>query len=124
MKKKLFIVITGLMLILCQSEMVAQPIYPKLTNRTKSGILSYLNTITRDSMIIVGQYCGVGSKTAEGYDDYFEGLYKLTGKYPALISVEYGYTPNNKLPHCNIGRSIPHFTGQEAGQSITSSAHS
>jgi len=73
----------------------------RLKDRTKDGILAYLNMVVKDSTIMVGQYCGVGSNTSAGYHEFVEGLKEATGKYPALLSVEYGYTPGNDLKAIN-----------------------
>lgn len=102
MKKQIFIAaIIALFCSCAAAPLCAQSSFPRLTDRSKAGILSYLNTVIRDSMILVGQYCGVGSNTAQGYRDYVEELHRLTGKYPALLSVEYGFTPGNDLQAIN-----------------------
>lgn len=74
---------------------------PKKHNRIKSSILTYLDKLVADSMVIVGQHCENAATTAQGYEAYVEGLYKQTGKYPALIGIEYGYNANSDIPFIN-----------------------
>lgn len=97
----------------------AQPAHPRLEQRSPAGILAYLRAVVQDSLILVGQYCGVGAQTAQGYQDYVKGLHTLTGKYPALLSVEYGYTPDNDL-HAINGYAIRYW---KMGGLVTISWH-
>ncbi len=67
----------------------------------KKKILQYLQTLVSDSMIITGQHCGNGNATEQGYNNYIDGLFRSTGKYPALIGLEYGYSKGNDLSFIN-----------------------
>lgn len=67
----------------------------------KEKIIKYLHSVVAGGYVITGQHCGNGNATAQGYTDYVEGLYKATGKYPALIGLEYGYSPGNDLNFIN-----------------------
>jgi mannan endo-1,4-beta-mannosidase len=70
-------------------------------SQRKEQIMQYLQTAVADSMVITGQHCGNGNATKQGYYDYVEGLFQSTGKYPALIGLEYGYSPGNNLSLIN-----------------------
>jgi mannan endo-1,4-beta-mannosidase len=71
--------------------------------RTKTGIIDYFNAIISAQRIIVGQHCGDnGLTTISGiYNAYFAGLYKSTGKTPALLGTEYGYIANVNYSEIN-----------------------
>jgi mannan endo-1,4-beta-mannosidase len=98
---KNLVLICSILLMVCLLSVRAGAQTGKLSDRSKSGILSYLNKVVSDSSILVGQYCGVGSNTAAGYEEFVEGLNRSTGKSPSLVSVEYGYTANNDLNAIN-----------------------
>lgn len=68
---------------------------------SKSSFLNYLQQLRADSMVIVGQHVGDAAATVSGFQTYVEDLSKLTGKFPALIGIEYGMSPNNDLPLIN-----------------------
>lgn len=62
----------------------------KLEDRTPKGIVTYFNRLIKDSLIVVGQACYPANlNTAQGYQTYFENLYTLTGKYPALLGLHF-----------------------------------
>lgn len=63
-------------------------------NPVKKEIIKQLYGFISDSLVVVGQHCENSKATAKGYEKYVEGLYDSTGKYPALIGLEYGYEAN------------------------------
>jgi mannan endo-1,4-beta-mannosidase len=117
--KKLAFLFMNLLIMICLLPVGVWAQSAKPLNRSREGIIRYLNQVIRDSSLIVGQYCGVGSNTAKGYDEFVEGLHRSTNKYPALLSVEYGYTPDNDLKTIN-GFAIKHW---KRGGLVTISWH-
>ncbi len=99
MKNKIFVLL--FLSTFLSSFQVTQAQKPKLVNRTREGIIKYLNTLIKDSCVAVGQHCQDGINTPIGYNMYIEGLKKNSGKYPMLIEVEYGYTAHNNLDLIN-----------------------
>ncbi|MGF7080770.1 glycosyl hydrolase [Mucilaginibacter sp. UYCu711] len=79
----------------------AQTPTPKLTDRSKKGILAYFKTIVNNKQIIVGQQCSQSPDVALEYQKNFQRLYDSTGRYPALIGLDYGYFKNINLPQTN-----------------------
>jgi mannan endo-1,4-beta-mannosidase len=79
----------------------AQTPIPKLTDRSKKGILSYFKTIVANKQVIVGQQCSESPDVALEYKKNFQRLHDATGKYPALIGLEYGWFANADLPKEN-----------------------
>jgi mannan endo-1,4-beta-mannosidase len=72
-----------------------------LIKRSKKGIVSYLKACIAGRRVIVGQHCGNGAETAQGFQDYVEGLHDKSSKYPALIGLEYGFSKGNDLTFIN-----------------------
>jgi mannan endo-1,4-beta-mannosidase len=69
----------------------AQTAIPKLTDRSKHGILAYFKTIVKNGQVIVGQQCSQSPDVALEYQKNFKRLYDSTGHYPALLGLDYGY---------------------------------
>lgn len=77
----------------------------KLADRSPKGIVKYLDRLINDSLIVVGQHCaGEDNNQIKGYQTFFENLHTQTGKYPGLLGLEYGYTPN--VPHKEINKLL------------------
>ncbi|NNU34726.1 hypothetical protein HK413_12885 [Mucilaginibacter sp. S1162] len=79
----------------------AQTPIPKLTDRSKKGLLSYFKTIVYNKQVIVGQQCSQSPDVAVEYQKNFQRLYDSTGHYPALIGLDYGYFGNVDLQQTN-----------------------
>jgi beta-mannanase len=79
----------------------AQTLIPKLTDRSKKGLLSYFKTIVNNKQVIVGQQCSQSPDVALEYQKNFQRLYDSTGHYPALIGLEYGWFANAHLSQVN-----------------------
>lgn len=71
------------------------------TNRSKSDVINYLNDAIKNRKVIVGQHCENGKLTSYGFNRFVQALKDSTGKYPALIGLEYGYTVGNDLNAIN-----------------------
>jgi mannan endo-1,4-beta-mannosidase len=93
-------VLLGLLLICCLQSTAQTPI-PKLTDRSKKGLLSYFKTIVANKQVIVGQQCSQSPDVAAEYQKNFQRLYDSTGHYPALIGLEYGWFANAHLSQVN-----------------------
>ena len=79
------------MLLLAKGQTIQHQDAHQLKNRTKESIIDYMNRLIKDSLIITGQHCGGGDHNqTRAYNIFFEGLYTLSGKYPALPGFEYG----------------------------------
>jgi mannan endo-1,4-beta-mannosidase len=81
-------------------QAIAQ-IIPKLTDKSKKGILAYFKTIVNNKQVIVGQQCSQSPDVALEYQKNFQRLYDSTGHYPALIGLEYGWFANAHLSQVN-----------------------
>jgi mannan endo-1,4-beta-mannosidase len=68
---------------------------PKLQQRTKTGILNYLEELKNRQLVLTGQQCGDGDDAPIFYENNVETLVKATGKYPGLVGVDYGWRDNN-----------------------------
>ncbi|MDB5156577.1 MAG: mannan endo,4-beta-mannosidase [Mucilaginibacter sp.] len=79
----------------------AQNTIPKLTDRSKKGILQYFKTIVKNNQVIVGQQCSQSPDVALEYKKNFQRLYDSTGHYPALLGLDYGYFPNINFAQTN-----------------------
>ncbi len=79
----------------------AQSNIPKLTDRSKKGILQYFKTIVNNNQVIVGQQCSQSPDVALEYKKNFQRLYDSTGHYPALLGLDYGYFPNIDFAQTN-----------------------
>ncbi|WP_214070617.1 glycosyl hydrolase [Mucilaginibacter sp. dw_454] len=79
----------------------AQTPIPKLTDRSKKGILAYFKTIVANKQVIVGQQCSQSPDVALEYQKNFQRLYDSTGHYPALLGLDYGYFPNINFAQTN-----------------------
>jgi mannan endo-1,4-beta-mannosidase len=90
-----------IILLLSCLQVSAQTAIPKLTDRSKKGILSYFKTIVKNKQVIVGQQCSESTDVASSYKKYFQRLFDSTGHYPALIGLDYGYFENINLPQTN-----------------------
>jgi mannan endo-1,4-beta-mannosidase len=78
------------------------PVSTRLDDRTPKGIVKYFDRLIQDKLIIVGQHCGGGDKNQrKGYQEFFEALHTQTGKYPALLGLEYGWWPGNDFAAIN-----------------------
>jgi mannan endo-1,4-beta-mannosidase len=80
---------------------VGQPAVKDNFSAEMQKMIHYLQKVVADGMVITGQHCGNGNATEQGYNDYVEGLFQATGKYPALIGLEYGYSGGNDLSFIN-----------------------
>ncbi|MBC7888438.1 MAG: hypothetical protein H7Z13_11160 [Ferruginibacter sp.] len=69
----------------------------KLTDRSKAGVMAYFQTIIKNKQVIVGQQCSETADMALNYRKSFQSLFDSTGKYPALLGLEYGYFPGIDL---------------------------
>lgn len=83
------------------SSALAQTPIPKLTDRSKNGILRYFKTIVKNGQVIVGQQCSQSPDVALEYNKNFQRLYDTTGHYPALLGLDYGYFPNINFAQTN-----------------------
>lgn len=73
-----------------------------LNDRTPKGIVAYLDRLIKDCLIVVGQHCaGEDNNQVKGYQTFFEKLHTQTGKYSALLGLEYGYTANVNYAEIN-----------------------
>jgi len=70
---------------------IAHTPIPKLTDRSKQGILAYFKTVVKNGQVIVGQQCSQSPDVALEYKKNFQRLYDSTGRYPALLGLDYGY---------------------------------
>jgi mannan endo-1,4-beta-mannosidase len=82
-------------------QAIAQPAIPKLTDRSKVGILAYFKILIKNKQVIVGQQCSQSADVAAEYQKNFQRLYDSTGHYPALIGLEYGWFDNAHLSQVN-----------------------
>ncbi len=73
---------------------------PALDDRSKEGIVAYMDGIIRDGYILSGQHCGDGDNIESKYADV-KRLYELTGHKPALLGADYGWKFNNDFPVIN-----------------------
>ncbi|MES2426534.1 MAG: glycosyl hydrolase [Bacteroidota bacterium] len=89
-----------LLLINCLHISAQKPI-PKLTDRSKKGIMAYFKTIVNNKQVIVGQQCSQSADVALEYQKNFQRLYDSTGHYPALLGLEYGWFANMDLSKVN-----------------------
>lgn len=96
MKISFYTILIAFLLTACLHGIAQTPI-PKLTDRSKKGILSYFKTIVSNKQVIVGQQCSQSPDVALEYKKNFQRLYDSTGKYPALIGLEYGWFANADL---------------------------
>ena len=92
---------------------------PKLTDRSKAGIMAYFRTVIENQRVIVGQQCSESADVALNYKISFQSLYESTGKHPALLGLEYGYFANANLP-ANNQYAIAHW---KKGGLVTISWH-
>lgn len=79
----------------------AQTAVPQLTDRSKTGLVSYFQKIVANQQVIVGQQCSETADVAGDYQKYFQSVSDATGKHPALLGLEYGYFANVDLPAVN-----------------------
>lgn len=100
MKKSIQIFLAVTLIAAFEKVYAQQPI-PKLTDRSKKGILAYFKTIVKNKQVIVGQQCSETPDAVVEYKTQFQRLYDSAGKYPALIGLEYGYFANVDLPKVN-----------------------
>ncbi|MCF2446750.1 glycoside hydrolase family 26 protein [Dyadobacter sp. CY345] len=63
-------------------------------NRTRSDVLNYLKKVIENNQVIVGQQCSESPNIPADYAKHFKSIYDLTGKYPALLGLDYGYFSN------------------------------
>jgi mannan endo-1,4-beta-mannosidase len=82
-------------------NLLAQNPVPKLTDRSKSGIIVYLNSIIKIHQVIVGQQCSETPDVALSYKNNFQSLYDSSGRYPALLGLDYGWFKNTDLAATN-----------------------
>lgn len=75
---------------------------PKLQQRTKAGIVSYLGELKKQQLVLTGQQCGDGDDAPMFYENNVESLVKATGKYPGLIGVDYGWKNNDMAVINNV----------------------
>lgn len=73
----------------------------QLIKRDKAGILTYLKKVIEHKKVIVGQQCSETPDVAFNYKKAFQSVYDSTGKYPALLGLEYGYFKNADLASTN-----------------------
>jgi mannan endo-1,4-beta-mannosidase len=64
-------------------------------NNTKAGVLAYISGMAANSQVISGQQCGDGDAIAADYGTFMDGLFNLSGKYPAICGADYGWKVNN-----------------------------
>ncbi|CAN5695314.1 hypothetical protein BH10BAC2_BH10BAC2_14350 [soil metagenome] len=100
MRKSIQTIAVIILLMGCLQTVAQQPI-PKLTDRSKKGLLAYFQTIVKNNQVIVGQQCSETPDAGLEYKTQFNRLYDSCGKYPALIGLEYGYFVNVDLPKAN-----------------------
>lgn len=79
----------------------AQKPMPKLTNRSKKGIMTYLENAIKNEHVIVGQQVTGSTDVTKDYNESVQKLFDSTGKYPALLGLEYGFYANVNLPKIN-----------------------
>ncbi len=94
-------------------EISAEPVDPKASARVKS-LMRYLQD-TYGEYVISGQYGDRGIDGAE-----FKAIYKLTGKYPAMLGLDFiEYTPS-RVAHGSAGGDVEYAVKfDEAGGIIT-----
>ncbi|GEM_PF-653415 len=64
---------------------------PKLKDRTKKGVLTYLKTVIQNNQVIAGQQCSETPDVAANNKKAFQSIFDSTGKYPALLGLDDGY---------------------------------
>lgn len=71
---------------------VGGQVNPNATKDCKA-VYGYINNLGgKEKRVLVGQNCYHGNQIYEyGYEELYEGLYKSTGKYPAILAVDYEY---------------------------------
>jgi mannan endo-1,4-beta-mannosidase len=74
-----------LLFLMCVSDAYAQDISSSIKNKT--DLIDYISNTISSNKVIVGQFVANGH-----YQDNVEVLAQLTGKYPALIGLDYGAT--------------------------------
>ncbi|CAN5533832.1 hypothetical protein BH10BAC3_BH10BAC3_37070 [soil metagenome] len=99
--KKSFRLFVIAILIIAFAKVYAQQPIPKLTDRSKEGILQYFKTIVKNNQVVVGQQCTKTPDVVLEYKKNFQRLYDSCEKYPALIGLEYGYFAHVDLPKAN-----------------------
>ncbi|TVR69463.1 MAG: hypothetical protein EA408_12660 [Marinilabiliales bacterium] len=99
-------VVTAIFLIACNA--VNDAGVPRLSDRTPSGIVSFMGSVIESGHIISGQHCGDGDNIDLVYEREVERLFDLTGSRPALIGADYGWKPDNDFDVINR-RLIDHW---------------
>jgi mannan endo-1,4-beta-mannosidase len=64
---------------------------PKLTDRSKAGIVEYMKKVISSNCILSGQQCGDGDNIETVYTNEVERMNTLTGKKPAIIGTDFGW---------------------------------
>lgn len=99
--KKTIKLLTIVFVILFTLSATGQKPIPKLVDRSKTGITSYLKTVIKNKQVIVGQQCSDLTDWSNDYKKYFKSLFDSTGKYPGLIGLEYGWYADADLVKIN-----------------------
>ncbi len=65
--------------------------YDPINEKNKNKIISYLRNLENDSRTIVGQNIGHADYPTTYLNNYFDEIYTLTGRKPALLGVDLGF---------------------------------
>lgn len=80
---------------------------PKLTDRSKDGILSYFEELIDSSLVLTGQHCGDGpDQVISYYNDYVAELNTETGKTVGLLGGDLGWYISDTYP---VDKLIEHW---------------
>ena len=102
-----------------ENPVISQVNTGSATNRTRSDVLSYLKKVIENNQVIVGQQCSESPNIAANYAKHFKSIHDLTGKYPALLGLDYGYFSNVNMS-LNNEYAIEHW---KKGGLVTFSWH-
>lgn len=91
MKKVIYSNAVYVVLCFCCITATAQNNRAVLTDRSKAGIMAYLKKLIRTDKVMIGQQCSETPDIAFNYKKAFQSIFDSTGKYPALLGLDYGY---------------------------------
>ncbi|MGI9551156.1 MAG: glycosyl hydrolase [Aurantibacter sp.] len=67
--------------------------------RSKSGLLTYFDTLIEKGQLIVGQHCGNGpDEITQYYNTYIDMLVDETGRHAGIMGADMGFNPSTNYP--------------------------
>lgn len=75
--------------VMCLTSILSFPTQKTFAAETKQSVLNYISGFGSTNSFISGQYCGYPNEVTSLYTQWMDGLNTDTGKYPAIMCVDY-----------------------------------